>query len=420
MGAPLVAFPDWLEATGPAVLTAPEDLINDAVRVTYSFWRLLVGKPMSELVSGGSEIRDWIMLNVQRTFDHYRTNDVFNYNAKNSLTRWTGQWRFSRDYMRWTDQEVGLNDASGMTDEAIFQQYKDFQDKLERELWTSIYEGLELSMWAMPNRLQMESNDGKAPYSFPCFMNEGPNRMFNNLQAGGGGQWTQLMGINNTDPGKERWKNHIYGYNSTLAPQNNAAAPTTGAKGRTIISGLNEGYVRAGYQPPKTRHAKFFESPESAAQKVIFTSSMGALEMQELYWSGNDRWKNANDPMNGPIQFGSAEIVQVEALDSQPLYVNDTGTGMVTEGAATAAGLGPRFYCCNTKYAKAIFNRNRFFERTPILTPYDQPYSHVQVVDIWWQILFRSRMRSVLVSPGAVTGAFPFQTYTPAKVYAAY
>lgn len=431
MGAPLVSFVDFQESTGPAVLTPPDDLINDAVFNTYSFWRLLVGKPFKEIVTAGSEIRDHLMLDVPNTFAHYSTNDVFKYASKNSLTRWSGPWRFSRDYMRWTDQEVGLNDPEGMTEDAIYQQYVDFQDKLERELWTSMYNGLESSMWIPPDRLTMEAQDGNVPYSIPAGCNEGPNRLFNHLTytdpisglaVAGTGQWTTHQTVDPTMPGKAKWKNMLAGYNSIIDPKAVNLAAATGAKGRSLNAALDDAYVRSGFQPPRTRHQKYFEPASQAAQKVIFTSPKGITETFSLQRSANDRWAKfpKNDASMDMPSWGNVDIVQVDMLEIMPLYVNVAGTALVSEGAATAAGRGPRFYCQNMKYQRVVINRNRFFERTPVLTPYDQPFSHVQVVDLWWNNIYRSRMRTVLVTPGDVVGMFPSQVLTAAQVYAAY
>src|SRR6185436_2631437 len=114
----IVSFPDWAEATGPLVLTGPEKFVNAAALQNYSWAYFMRGKPLSETVQGGSEIRDDLMLDEANTFGFYQPNDPQAPTMPQVLTRWSGPWRFAVDSYSWTEEEETLNAGSQFTDDA--------------------------------------------------------------------------------------------------------------------------------------------------------------------------------------------------------------------------------------------------------------------------------------------------------------
>ena|SRR5690349_7922600 len=418
MGVTLPSLLDFIEATGPTIFTRPEALVNDAAKHTYSFWRFLRGKPMSKVLQGGSEIRDDIMLSEPQTYAEYQTGDVFTYPTSQLLTRWKIDWRFCKDHMAWHDQEVLLNQGSGMSAGAVFQQYKDFWEKLQRGMWTSVYNGMERMLWAVPDKTKMEASDGKTPYSLPCFINEQTDTLFNKqTTAGPGGAWTTVEQIDPTATGKLNWRNQMVGYTDVgiFVP---TGGPVTTAS-RTLIEALDDAIEDVKFIPPNGTKEQYFEDGELDSQ-VLFTTKKGKNEVRRLQRRDNDEYVSGKaDAYNPRPKHAGFDLVRVEQLESTALYKNAT-TGLVTEGDTNAAGRGPRIYVVNGNYIMACFHALRYFHMTDTLTPYDQPFSHAKVVDIWTNNVCRSRMRQAIVTPGSVAGAYPAQILTAAQVYGAY
>lgn len=424
MGVTLPSLLDFIESAGPTLYSDPTQIINDAALHTYSFWRLLLGRPMSEVLQGGSEIRDDLMLTTSNTFSDYQIGDVFSYVRSDILTRWKIDWRFNKAYMIWHDQEVVLNGGQGqMTEDAMFQQYKVFWDKLQRQLWTDVYNGLEAQMWAVPDKTKQEAPDGKTPYSLPCFICEETNTLpHSQTTAGPGGAWTTVENIDPTAVGKTKWRNQINGYAAThpLTATTPGNLGTTAPPARTMINALDDAIEDVKFIPPNGTKTQYFESAELNNQ-CLFTTKFGKNELIRLMRQDQDSYvsKDRQDAHYGFPKYAGFDIVRVEALETTALYKNAT-TGLVTEGDTNAAGRGPRIYVTNGNYIRGTFHKDKFFEMTDVLTNPSQPFTHVKVLDLYTNNACRSRARHSIVTPGSVAGAWPNQTLTPAQVYPAY
>jgi hypothetical protein len=58
----LELFTDFVKSTGPAYLTGPEQIVNEAQLLNYAFLeRSIRGREMSEIVQGGESIKDTII-----------------------------------------------------------------------------------------------------------------------------------------------------------------------------------------------------------------------------------------------------------------------------------------------------------------------------------------------------------------------
>ena len=97
-------------------------------------------------------------------------------------------------------------------------------------------------------------------------------------------------------------------------------------------------------------------------------------------------------------------------LDTASLYLNTAGATVNPEGSGMAddAGAGntdtqgvhgPRYYWINGKYINPVFHSSRYFTRHEVMTHPNQPFTHVQPVDCWCNIVCRSRQRQGIVVP---------------------
>ena len=117
------------------------------------------------------------------------------------------------------------------------------------------------------------------------------------------------------------------------------------------------------------------------------------------------------DPAFLKPTYGGIELEYVANLDSAALYTAASGDVNCPEdeteadgagaGAAQAAYTQPRYYWINANYLLPVFHSKRYMERHPVMTHPNQPFTHVQPVDCWTNLICRSRQRQGIVSPAA-------------------
>ena len=104
-GTALSKFADFIAATGPAYLTGPEVLVNEAVERNY-LWGALASGPQGINIQSGTEIRDALMLDSSNTFEFYKPNATFSYRNPQVIDTISAPWRFAVDHMAFTDHEI--------------------------------------------------------------------------------------------------------------------------------------------------------------------------------------------------------------------------------------------------------------------------------------------------------------------------
>jgi len=97
-GTPISVFNDFMDATGPTYLSSADEVINEAVKNTYAFSRLLKEKGTERTVQGGTEIRDVIMFDDGNTYDHYLPIESFTWQNARAISTISCPWRFTVDH----------------------------------------------------------------------------------------------------------------------------------------------------------------------------------------------------------------------------------------------------------------------------------------------------------------------------------
>ena len=163
MASALSTFTDFIDTTGPSFLTSAEEVVNEACKNNYLLRRFLRGQGPSETVQGGSSIKDTIMFDEESTFQYYEPNQTFTWENPQVVENWEIQWRFCVDHMAYTDAEVELNVGTGMSRAARHTAYKRLKRIKEQRLWTSILNGMEDALFAVPSNGAMEATTGTRP-----------------------------------------------------------------------------------------------------------------------------------------------------------------------------------------------------------------------------------------------------------------
>lgn len=397
-------FSAFMNATGPSFLTGPEDVVNEAVKQTYILGRFLRGADMAATLQGGSDIRDSIMFDEQSTSQWYSPNATFTPTNPQVLTNWKAYWRFKVDHMSWTDQEIELQVPEGMTQAARHQVYKKIKFSKEQRLWTSLLNSMENDLWRVPETADMEAETGQVAYSIPAFLNEFTNGLFySGATPTGKTAWTTIQNIN---PATEtRWQTQGSALPAAPSGTNvtyNSSSPTASGASRNIIQTFDQTWMLTGFQAPPTKQ-EYFESP-TLNKQVIACSFRGQGIYMDLLRQSQDTYVTSGrqDPAFTNPSYAGIDVLRVAALNTALLYPDDTATNPLRTEITAAAGaedIGPRYYWINGNYIRPVFHSRRYMVKGPVKDHRDQPFTKVQYVDVWMNVVARSRQRHALVSP---------------------
>ena len=429
-GSPIQTFNDFMNATGPAYLTSADSVINEAVKNTYAFSRLLKEKTSEATVQGGNEIRDVVMFDDASTYDHYLPNDTFNWRNNQVLDTVKCPWRFSIDHMAWTDHEVELNGGEGAGRDYVKTQYKRLKKSKEQRLWTSLTNGFENDLWQTPfgNYSEMEGAGGKLPYSLPAFISEVPDAS-NPLGQRGGVPlgWTNVMNLANGTSGESRWTNQITNYDPTILTATGGA--NTPVKSYTgvynsrdnttytasiggLITAFDDMFLKLDFQPPSTRQ-EYFEKA-TLNRQMILCSRLGINNYKQALRASNDTLVSYQDAAYGAPSYSGIELMYCSNLDTAALYpkyntarrvtaTTNIGASVTTAGVSesdsTGVDVGPRYWWVNGNYLTPVYHASRYFAKHEVMRHPNQPFTYVQVVDCWWNLFCNSRQRQGIVAP---------------------
>lgn len=423
-----------MNVTGPLWLTSADQVVNEAVKQTYAFSKLLKEKGLETLLQGGNTIKDSILFNASSTYTHYLPNDTFTWRNPQGIQNVACPWRFSVDHMAWTDQEIELNSPSGVGRDYAKVQYKNLKRIKEQRMWTSIMNGFENDLFASPinNSANMEGAAGALPYSLGSFVTEVPD--IGNIYGLRGGTplgWTTVMGLANTTTGEPRWTNEISYYNPAATDPNALPINATGIEncrdGSTtytaqiagLMTAFDDMFLKILFVPPATRQ-EYFEKAELNRQ-MILCSRLGINNYKQALRATNDTLVSYQDSAYSSPAYSGVPLMYCSTLDTAALYPTlASGTTQrttynqgiaaasttvgVSETANTTSGQyvldsGARYYFINGNYLTPVFHANRYFMTHEVMRDMTQPFSWVQPVDCWWNLFANSRQRHGIVCP---------------------
>jgi len=401
-GSALSVFNDFMKATDSAVLTNADHITNEAVKNNYLLRRFMKGRGPEEVLQGGKTIKDQIMFDEDSTFEYYQPNATFTWQNPQVLEEWEIQWRFCVDHMSWTDHEIELNAGGGLSSKARHAVYKRLRKVKEQRLWTSLINGVDNSLFAAPEADAMEAAGGTKPYSIPAFINEASNGLY----VGDGGTWSTKMGIDPTATGKTKWKpktaTYAVGNHGGLASHDNTQG---------ILAAFDNMYLSVKFSAPPTKQ-EYFEN-DNLYRQFIACSKKGITDYGAILRLQQDRFAvSPQDPAFIKPTYAGIELEYVSDLDTAALYRDADDNSNHAEGstyAVAASGAptyGPRYYWINANYLKPVFHTKRYMHRHDVMTHPNQPFTHVQPVDCWMNLVCQSMQRQGIVSPAlAFAGA---------------
>ena len=356
-GQALSLFTDFFtHETGPAYITGPDDVINDAQ--LRNFASLSAFFSAKKEVQGGSQIKDVILLDDPLTADSYLPGEKASVSNIQGATTLTANWRFVRVPVTWNEQEVLLNEGGG--ENAMFQQFKKVKMFKYTQAYTSLFNKLERFMTVSANNANMEAATGSDPYSLFAFVTS------DGLAPSG---FTNVLGI--TPSSKSAWQNQ----NATYT----ASTPFDTDNG--IIAGFDTISQLVVFSRPPS-HQEYFDD-DNFRRMVIFTNREGRRDYMKAIRANNDITRaGPQDPSYGNPVFLNIPVVNNEGMD---------------DASSFTAG-SPDYVFLNMSHIKLIFHRQKFLQMgQPQVFP-DQPDTIVVWCDSYLNLVCVSRKRQGYLS----------------------
>lgn len=434
MPAPITAFNNFMRATGPAYMTGPEQLINEAQRNCYLLGQLMTDKSSAEMIQSGTKVKDVIMLDTETTFRPFRPNQQVTWPNKQSVTEHEIPWTYGFDVMTWTDQEVEHQAHEGLSVAHVRTQFKRLQHIKETELWTSVFNGMENLIFRTPfgNYDTIEGAGAEAPMPLHAIISES----FLGLPAG----WSAGNTIAGLSPvAHPTWRPQVVFYDPrkptrtetlvTSATERQISAPTTipGSVYNTgnpyypgsatavntvydLISAFADMYLRLEFKSPKPG-TNFFED-SSTRNQLIITSRAGVLQLQRVLRSNNDNMRSYSSLDFVRVEYAGIPVQYVAAMDTCATYaahssaVSQTLTGGSPSAPAVASTAatqteshpntilqGPRYLWIDSRYICPVIHRRKWMHKQAPRLMENTLGTWVQPVECWWSLFPRSRRR---------------------------
>ena len=351
----LSLFTDFFtHTTGPAYLTDPSSVINDAQLRNFSglsaFYRT------KKELQGGSSIKDMILLDDPGTASTYQPGDTASVSNIQGGTTIDVPWRFIRVPITWTEAEILLNQGgSTTTSSGQFQQFKKLKDFKYQQAFTSLMNFCERKVVAAADNASMETATGTAPYSmFASITDDG-------LAPTG---FTTVQGVNPTT--KTKWRNQTATYT--------AATPFDADVG--LVAGFDTISQLVVFKRPPNSQEYF--SADDFRRQVIFTDREGRRDYMKALRANNDITRSGpQDEAYGSPVFNNIPIVANEGFDDRTAFVSGS----------------PDFLFINASHLKMIFHKDKFMQRGDPMTFADKPDTKVVWIDTYCNLFNASRQR---------------------------
>lgn len=396
-GIPVTSYTDFAIATGPFTLTSATEIINEAAKQKTMFRYALKGRKAADVVQGGDQIQDIILLRDKATAENYNPGDSGTPTQPQLYSTQTEYWRWSRDHMAWQDEVVELN-SSQLSESARRDKYKDYKKMLNMAFWTSYINFMDGKFWANPhgssNYAAMEGASGTEQKSIPVYVNEDNT---NYVPSG----WTNIHGIaGNT----ANYRNQVRRYD--FSDMHDDAG-----RGNGLFDAFQRIHNDLQWEAPGMHDEMFTESDPRRC--VVVCSKFGHATYAKIARESNNILrKGAADGGVDGLQFLGTPIEFHPDLDTATLYLGNSGNTAYAEmSTSLAAGgstwattdwcRGPRFYWLDFNFIRSWFNSTFYFKIDANMTHMNSPGLHVSWIRTGWNTFCRSRKRNGIVSPGA-------------------
>ena len=421
-GTALSKFADFIASTGPAYLTGPDVLVNEAVERNYLWGELARGRTGAN-VQSGTEIKDALMLDASNTFEFYKPNATFSYRNPQVIDSVSAPWRFAVDHMAFTDHEIELNAGEGLSRDGLKTVYKRLKRQKEQRMVTSLINGMEASLFADPvaDQAEIEGATGSKPFPLSVLINEiitsSANTQLGEVRGGGKPKgYSSIMGIDPFD--EPRWTNQVAFYDKSNLPSTSqvAVTPTNAtnivtdddsvddADGNTevpvggLLNCFDDMFLKCEYTAP-AQFSEYFDNASMRSQ-IIACSREGLNQYTDQLRNENDRLVSPQDPAYAQPSYAGIPLRYISKLDTAAMYPKDDYAGSTSSATEAAAERpGARYHFINAEYLSCVLHGRHFFKKSDVMRHPNQPYTSIVLCDTWWNLMARSRQRHGIIAP---------------------
>lgn len=403
-GSALSQLLDFYAVTGPAILTGPEAIVNEAQERSFAWSWLMSGNAENRL-QGGQRIKDFIMFDAGDTARFYLPGASRTWSNPNVLDEHAIDWRFLEDHMAFIDAEIELQ-ASGLSREAKFHTFKRILAVKEKRLATSLSNKMEAALFAQPNATTMEGTTATQtdPYSLFTFINEfgGTATDAGALAPGTGlpNGFTTIAGLSPTT--ETKWRCQQVSYTDADVTLTTANASAAG-----LLNAFTKMLLLTKYDELPYKAGEGTTNNPLTNDYCIFASLNGRTYFEKIQRASADHFKRyKTDPnyVGSMPDFAGVPMKYVSRMDTAAVYPS-SGTTAPTVGSGaleTAADIsGPRYMWAAREWIKPIFHSSRYFHMRPEIVPSSQPDTTIKVAACWYNLFPRSRQKLGMVYPRA-------------------
>lgn len=386
------AFGSALATVIQHMTTAPKFRYNLVARKNYrTLWYLLGGRPMSEMVRAGSDVRARLFDNATAKAGFYDMASADHLPQIDENGVWAiAYWCAHMAQTSYKEEVLAVN-SGGWTrgDVAEETMTQELTAKFQ-ELMTVLYNSWSAAFWAQPVKADMAGTSPTKPHSIPAFLNAFTNGLFQETPGTSASYWTA---VNTVDP------TTVTAYVPHIGTYGAGGAGFTPNSAANLIPALSKAVRSCSFEPPPMNKEFFDPKTEATFDQsgaFIACSAEGIGRVETLYQNSQHRWADFNDPANNP-RYSGVQFVYEQELDTAVLYTDTAGTGLTTELLADLTG--PRYYGVNGKYLKMYFHRAKFME---MLDPFRENLTTwTQGINSLGTLLCPDRSKHFILSPSA-------------------
>ena len=184
------------------------------------------------------------------------------------------------------------------------------------------------------------------------------------------------------------------------------------------MNAFDEMYLRLQFRPPAS-FEQYFENIVFNRQKILCSREGINLYKQALR-SENDRTFAPADVAYNQPTYSGIPLTYVAQLDSAAIHPQVTASSVTyrlqdqddlaldtaaggTELGAKTLDPGPRYFFINGDYLTPVLHASRYMEKHPTMQHPNQPFTHVQITDSWYNVVANSRQRHGILAPFVTT-----------------
>lgn len=406
-------FPSWTDTrkiTGPAVLTGPDDIFNEAAEPRpFARW-LMNGTPAPERLQGGAYVQDFVMKDDGGTAANRLPGSTRSAPDPQVLAELNSYWRLTEDVMVVNKIKRALNEGGGSL-QARYHKKKSDDRVAEIRFATSMSNKIEADLFAFPNATTMQGEGALAINPSPIweFVNEydalpGTYRdSADPMYPEGTGLPQGYTTIQGVDPTTEKWfRCWQVDYDDSSITTSTASPGAAGLiKALTIATQLMK------FTPLIRGDGATVSDAMYDPSYAIPYSINGAALIQKIMQTSQNYFRvSAQDPFYPNPSFAGIPFVGSSLMDTAAVFPTATAgggehTAPTTTGATEMAAdkQGPRFPIISKKMLRWYFHSDFYFHMWEKQTPYDVPDTDITYVSTLHNRFCRSRRRMAMVYP---------------------